>query len=406
MSSPDLDAGRLLYRLNAYVYGSRAEIYRAIEDGFRVVFPEPPAGEMGTLIKQYHLLRVAWSLHRAGALVGMGGSLSDLRQVSEAEAVRLQLQLRLGLAAEHVKAEAKRFDTNDPDVQLVKTALDIVRRHHCGPRRWPVRFPQGDYELALTDGLPERWLLLCRDHQGLSSPVSNHIAPWELDTDTAAVAQELWVARWGRFDAAVCMLVNFGGQRGIAAATLQHQWDDVLATRIKALTLGGNISVPDRAKTPSENNPPALTGNQFELEGGDTWRVHYADAREAGRFQERTDGHLGHLAMLLAAPYQQFQIEDFYPPPPGASALPYFGRDDGSDSQAMQRTEARMRELAQEIKDAKSAGDTETAERLEEEFRALADHARKENVLGNPAAGGSAARCRQRKRLAARCTLD
>jgi hypothetical protein len=131
--------------------------------------------------------------------------------------------------------------------------------------------------------------------------------------------------------------------------------------------------------------PPALgtagsrlgAVNLFQLDG-EVWRIQYEEDDKPGTFTDRPDSALRHCARLLAAPRTKFVVEDFYPPPPGAGPLPSYGRDADSDDQAMREYEKDLRRLETEIREAKDAHDYETAERLGEEFKALADRVKSE----------------------------
>jgi hypothetical protein len=107
---------------------------------------------------------------------------------------------------------------------------------------------------------------------------------------------------------------------------------------------------------------------------GEVWHIRYEEDNEAGDFPDRQDSALRHLARLLAEPHRRFGAEHFYPPPPGTALLPHLGRDASSDDQAMKEYQQKLKRLAEEIKEAADAHDTETAARLREEFEALTQH--------------------------------
>jgi hypothetical protein len=107
---------------------------------------------------------------------------------------------------------------------------------------------------------------------------------------------------------------------------------------------------------------------------GQVWRVCYKDQDEAGDFPDRKNSAFRHLARLLAEPHQRFGALEFYPPPPGATPPPHYGRDATSDDQAIEDYEKEMRRLSDEIKEAVDAHDTETASRLRARFDTLKQH--------------------------------
>jgi hypothetical protein len=113
---------------------------------------------------------------------------------------------------------------------------------------------------------------------------------------------------------------------------------------------------------------------------GEVWQVRYE--AETACFKDRTDSVLRHLARVLAEPGRRFAGEEFYPPPPGGSALPRFGRDALTDNQAAGEYRAEMERLTQEIREANDAHDAEEAARLRREFDELAEFLPRERGFG------------------------
>jgi hypothetical protein len=120
-------------------------------------------------------------------------------------------------------------------------------------------------------------------------------------------------------------------------------------------------------------------GNDFRLTGA-VWHIRFEEGGENGDFPDRQDSILRHLARLLAEPNHRFPALEFFPQPPGAAPLPHLGRDANSDSRALLECEGRMRRLVQEIKDASDARDTETVNKLRNEFERLAEHVNAEKA--------------------------
>lgn len=157
-------------------------------------------------------------------------------------------------------------------------------------------------------------------------------------------------------------------------------WDRSSETNILLRKLAEKLPVAAVAPQPAPSETPAGstasdvpvdTGNVLKLSGS-VWQVRFGE--EVGNFQDRPDSVLRHLARLLDEPNRHFSAAEFYPPPPGAAPLPYQGRDESSDPQALKDYEKRVRELVQEIKEADDAHDTETADKLRKEFDALTEH--------------------------------
>jgi hypothetical protein len=97
----------------------------------------------------------------------------------------------------------------------------------------------------------------------------------------------------------------------------------------------------------------------------------------------------------LAEPNRHIGILEFFPPPPGLASgrsektgrlevaeetgivtgrIPFLGRDASSDSRARKEYQARLERLVREIKEADDARDTETADKLRQEFETLTEH--------------------------------
>ncbi len=117
--------------------------------------------------------------------------------------------------------------------------------------------------------------------------------------------------------------------------------------------------------------PEAVNGLHLD---GTVWHVRFEENAEASTFGDRSGSVFRHLARLLAEPNRRFQALEFYPPPPGAVPLPDYGRDASADDRALKEAERKLNQLAQEIKEADDAHDTETAERLKKEFNDLMKH--------------------------------
>lgn len=137
------------------------------------------------------------------------------------------------------------------------------------------------------------------------------------------------------------------------------------------LVLASKLAVPANDETeqvPAPAAPPPETGNVLRLVGK-VWRIRYKDGNEVGDLPDRA--HLPNLARLLAEPNHRFGALDFYPQSTGAAAIPYQGRDERSDAQALAEYEKEMRRLTQDIKEAESDNEPEEAERLRGEFDTL-----------------------------------
>jgi hypothetical protein len=139
---------------------------------------------------------------------------------------------------------------------------------------------------------------------------------------------------------------------------------------------GPMIETPAETAASQEEVQPR---NVFRLTG-EVWHVHYEEDDEAGNFPDRSDSVLRHLARLLVEPNRRFGALVFYPPPPGTASLPYLGRDERTDSQAMEEYKKRLKQLTQEIKEAKDAYDTDTANKLHAEFDKLMNHVKSEKA--------------------------
>jgi hypothetical protein len=152
----------------------------------------------------------------------------------------------------------------------------------------------------------------------------------------------------------------------------------LLVLRPIAVAAGGEcITNPgDEDAWPAHHGHAASTDveaptNKIMLVGG-VWHIIYG--KEKGDFLGREDSAFRHLARLLAQPNRRLRYEDFFPPPPGAAPLPYMGRDAASDKTALSADEQALRRLAQEIKEASEAGDSETIEELRRQFEELTKH--------------------------------
>jgi hypothetical protein len=118
-----------------------------------------------------------------------------------------------------------------------------------------------------------------------------------------------------------------------------------------------------------ETTPPK---NSMTL-AGKVWTIMHG--AELGRYQDRKDSFLRHLARLLAEPNRKLAPQDFFPPPPGAAPLPPMGHDEAVGPEGLTDLESRMTYLANEIKDASAAQDTESAARLRDELDRLTPRA-------------------------------
>jgi hypothetical protein len=128
---------------------------------------------------------------------------------------------------------------------------------------------------------------------------------------------------------------------------------------------------------------------------GTVWTVNYQD--ESGRFPDRKDSHIRHLARLLAEPDRHFHALEFHrlhalpgedrrrgraSRKPYAPPLAHLGRDESIDAKALGEYEKELRRLQQEIDKAQSRHDDAAADRLQKEFYALAEHVKKETAPG------------------------
>lgn len=111
---------------------------------------------------------------------------------------------------------------------------------------------------------------------------------------------------------------------------------------------------------------------------GDVWQLRYQE--ENGKFQDRSDSSLRHLARLLSEPHRRIQAIDFFHTPSGSSPLPYLGRDDSTDHQAAEDYEQELRKLVKEIKEAEDYGDMATAAKCRKEFDSLTEHLESEKA--------------------------
>jgi hypothetical protein len=155
----------------------------------------------------------------------------------------------------------------------------------------------------------------------------------------------------------------------IAAANVAARAKDEQATP-RGLCEGPS---PSQGGTPPRSGDDGTRANLFQLMGT-IWHIRFGENAETGDFPDRADSALRHLARLLAEPHQRFFALEFYPKPPGASPLPYQGRDIAIDDQAWGEYEGEMRRLVREIQEADDAHDSQTADRLRREFDALGDH--------------------------------
>jgi hypothetical protein len=153
----------------------------------------------------------------------------------------------------------------------------------------------------------------------------------------------------------------------------QRLWRFGQQARLFPLTTSQEAAPSAMVTDPDDARREQEAHNRFQLKGG-TWHVRFEEDGEGGGFSDRPDSVLRHLARLLAEPNRHFRAQDFYPPPPGGAPLPHYGRDASSDDRAVKEYEDELKQLAQEIKEADDAHDTETAGRLREELERLADH--------------------------------
>jgi hypothetical protein len=129
----------------------------------------------------------------------------------------------------------------------------------------------------------------------------------------------------------------------------------------------------------SDTTPPAPEPPNSMKLVGEMWLVRFEEDGKTVPFKGQKASALRHLARLLAEPCRRFGALEFYPPPPdklpkntGTPKLPHMGRDATTDDEGMQNYEKSMTQLAQEIKEAGKAGDSERADKLREQFDELA----------------------------------
>jgi hypothetical protein len=163
--------------------------------------------------------------------------------------------------------------------------------------------------------------------------------------------------------------------RGSApGTTVEARPDQQAAEQSSPTTQGDEVPL---APVGAERRSGAI--NLFHLDD-EVWRIQYEKDEKPRTFQDRHDSALRHCARLLASPHKKLIPEEFFPPPPGGGRLPSYGRDADSDDQAMSEYEKDLRRMASEIKEAKDAHDHETADRLGEEFKALATRVESEKA--------------------------
>jgi hypothetical protein len=157
-----------------------------------------------------------------------------------------------------------------------------------------------------------------------------------------------------------------------------------LLAKLQAKAADTSPTPTPKASGAQDGEPDSLeaTCNVLRLEG-EVWHVRYEEGDEQGNFRDQRGSIFRHLARLLAVPYRRFGALEFYPPPIGAAPLPHLGRDESSDDHAMKQYEMRMRQLAEEIKEADDAHDAETANKLRTEFDALKGHLGGEKAARN-----------------------
>jgi hypothetical protein len=102
---------------------------------------------------------------------------------------------------------------------------------------------------------------------------------------------------------------------------------------------------------------------------------------EQASYQARKDSAFNYLTKLFAIPGKKLDVNTLRGQPasePIPDRATTAGEEDASDEEAIVTEEAEMRRLALEIQEAGAANDTETAERLRQQFDALAEHVRGE----------------------------
>jgi hypothetical protein len=164
----------------------------------------------------------------------------------------------------------------------------------------------------------------------------------------------------------------------------------------------GKPPVAGGVRPGDKTRPSPESGNVIRL-SGQVWHIRYEDqsgAVEIADFPDRADSVLRDLARLLDEPNRRIEVAEFYPPPADKTRdeavrdsarkgnlpprskirLPFFGRDDTSDDQAMEDYRMELQRLAREIKEARDSYDIETADNLKADFDALSKHVEEEEA--------------------------
>jgi hypothetical protein len=258
---PPAEAETLLHFLTGEIYTSRQEIEEAIENGFRTAYPDPLSPENEARIRRAHLERLTASMtkmvRQLPECVLLVDGLRVVREASEANAVRVQVEEYFRKETAKIRESTQHFETSAPDFRLAGEALGVVRRHHARPageRRWGVNLPSGDHIIVLGDRDSVLWW---QDSPRRVDPLpqpAGFVGRWDLDDGTVATIREAIDARGVRFTAAVRVLLAFSSPRGIDATPLQCSWDRPLALRVEAA-----IQTEQTASPPTPAQLPTIT---------------------------------------------------------------------------------------------------------------------------------------------------
>jgi hypothetical protein len=290
--------------------------------------------------------------------------------------------LRLGFAVLAVERELSHlgFGPDPPPSTSCPADLDVA-----GFAEWMRQLRRGD------DGWGQRvggyWVECCRvpggtrDRAVENADMEEAWARPDLKGVSAVLARlRLYVSGWraalrqaGAAAAAAAAAADEpegcpGGESG-ARATSEYDQQPALP-------------VPVGPETAEAADQPPQPHNGIGLVG-EIWHIQYVQSGEVedGEFGDRSGSPLRRLARLLAEPDRRFGAMDFNPPPPdqlppiaGSATLPNYGRDDRSDDQTIRAAEKEMREVLEELKEAKEDHDTEEAARLQKKLDSLTEH--------------------------------
>ncbi len=240
-----VEADHLLIFLAHVLHCEPEDAAQAIDDGFQRAYPES-LGEKKEQKRQWHLVRLTEALTGAERRIDLRRlwtSLSDLRDASEAEAVRAQVDEYLRVAVVPIERDLCSLMPGTPDAPTAECALRLVRRHHGRPKgawRCRVKLPRGEYELGFgqrpQDPQTPRAYTLPGGGYG-------YFGPWDLDDRNYSALGVIAERQRQVFSAALRVLCQFAARCGIDAGPLKDAWDSDLAGRIEiAIRAGGQIS--------------------------------------------------------------------------------------------------------------------------------------------------------------------